>query len=117
MDMDMDMDMDVEEEPEMESKYSKKAMYDNVDLKPAPKPVTSEEGGVNRKGVNADNGGAKAKKNVNATPVMASSAEDKGRKAPTAKSMNSTTKPNPKSVKKSKEKGEDSGTNKKSLTS
>jgi hypothetical protein len=57
-------------------------MMENVDLKAAPKPVTSEEGSVNKKGVVAANSGAKG---AVAKPVnVDAGGEDKGRPAPKA---------------------------------
>jgi hypothetical protein len=65
-------------------------MYENVDLKAAPKPVTSEEGGTNTKSTVAANAGAAG---AVAKPVSTTGAEAKGRPAPTAKDMGGTTSP------------------------
>jgi hypothetical protein len=66
-------------------------MYENVDLKAAPKPVTSEEGGTNTKSTVAANSGAKG---AVAKPVNSDAGgEEKGRAAPTAKDMGGTTAP------------------------
>ena len=89
VEMDLDTpDMDAEEvvDDEMETE----GMMENVDLKAAPKPVTSEEGSVNKKSTVAANAGAKG---AMAKPVAAGSAEEKGRPAPAAKDMGGTTSP------------------------
>lgn len=89
MDMDMDTpDMDAEEvaDDELETE----GMYENVDLKAAPKPVTSEEGSVNKKSTVAANAGAKG---AQAHPVKMTGDTAQGRSAPAAKDMGSTTKP------------------------
>jgi hypothetical protein len=52
MDMDMDMDADIGDEEPM-------PMGEAVNLKAAPKPTTSEEGGINKKSVVAANSGAR----------------------------------------------------------
>jgi hypothetical protein len=66
-------------------------MYENVDLKAAPKPVTAEEGGVNKKSTVAANSGAKG---AIAKPVSMTGDTAHGRTAPAAKDMGSTTQPN-----------------------
>jgi hypothetical protein len=63
---------------------------EGVDLKAAPKPVTSEEGGTNTKSTVAANAGAAG---AVAKPVSTTGAEAKGRPAPTAKDMGGTTSP------------------------
>ena len=55
-----------------------------VSLKAAPKPVTSEEGGVNKKSTVAANSGAAG---MAAKPVHATGTEAKGRPAPTTKDL------------------------------
>ena len=70
----MDMDMDMEPRPAMEA----------VSLKAAPKPVTAEEGSVNKKSVNANNAGARGSM---ADPVRMTGDTAQGRPAPTAKDM------------------------------
>jgi hypothetical protein len=65
-------------------------MFEGVDLKAAPKPVTSEEGGTNTKSTVAANSGATG---AVAKPVSTTGAEAKGRPAPTAKDMGGTTSP------------------------
>jgi len=72
-DMGMD-DMGDEEEGMMEA----------ISLKAAPKPTTSEEGGINKKAVYAANSGAAG---MAARPVNASGTEAKGRPAPTTKDL------------------------------
>jgi len=72
-DMGMD-DMGDEEEDMMEA----------VSLKAAPKPTTSEEGGINKKAVYAANSGAAG---MAARPVSATGTEAKGRPAPTTKDL------------------------------
>jgi hypothetical protein len=78
----LEMD-DTEEMDEM-------GMFEGVDLKAAPKPVTSEEGGTNTKSTVAANAGAAG---AVAKPVSTTGAEAKGRPAPTAKDMGGTTSP------------------------
>jgi hypothetical protein len=78
----LEMD-DTEEMDEM-------GMFEGVDLKAAPKPVTSEEGGTNTKSTVAANAGATG---AVAKPVSTTGAEAKGRPAPTAKDMGGTTSP------------------------
>ena len=63
---------------------------EGVDLKAAPKPVTSEEGGTNTKSTVAANAGAAG---AVAKPVSTTGAEAKGRPAPSAKDMGGTTSP------------------------
>jgi len=101
-DGDHDMDdheaeeMDSEEEDEMETEmmHDKKRMMDDleeaVDLEAAPKPVTSEQG-EGKSGPVASNSGAKG---MDAKPVSTDTTDEKGRKAPQAKDMGGTTKPN-----------------------
>ena len=72
-DMGMD-DMGDEEEGMMEA----------ISLKAAPKPTTSEEGGINKKAVYAANSGAAG---MAARPVSATGTEAKGRPAPTTKDL------------------------------
>jgi hypothetical protein len=59
-------------------------LEEGLDLKAAPKPVTSEEGSVNTKGVVAANSGANG---AVAKPVASATGEEKGRPAPTAKDL------------------------------
>ena len=62
-------------------------LAEGLDLKAAPKPVTSEEGSVNKKTVVAANSGARG---AVARPVHTGSGEEKGRAAPTAKDVGVT---------------------------
>lgn len=62
-------------------------MMENVSLKPAPKPVTSEEGGINKKSNVAANAGAKGPVGSTVRPVSTTGAEAQGRPAPTTKDM------------------------------
>jgi hypothetical protein len=59
-------------------------MAEAVTLKAAPKPVTSEEGGINKKSTVAANSGAAG---MAAKPVHATGTEAKGRPAPTTKDL------------------------------
>jgi len=59
-------------------------MMEAVSLKAAPKPTTSEEGGINKKAVYAANSGAAG---MAARPVSATGTEAKGRPAPTTKDL------------------------------
>jgi hypothetical protein len=62
-------------------------MMENVSLKAAPKPVTSEEGGVNKKSTVAANAGAKGPVGSTVKPVSTTGAEAHGRPAPTTKDL------------------------------
>jgi hypothetical protein len=89
MDDEMDsMDMDSEEVAAVE--LETEGMYENVDLKAAPKPVTSEEGSVNKKSTVAANAGARG---AQAHPVKMTGDVAQGRSAPGVKDMGSTTSP------------------------
>jgi hypothetical protein len=81
------LEMDDTEEFAPEGQYG---MMENVDLKAAPKPVTTEEGGTNTKSTVAANAGVAG---AVAKPVTTTGAEAKGRPAPTAKDMGGTTSP------------------------
>ena len=59
-------------------------MAEAVSLKAAPKPTTSEEGGVNKKSIVAANSGAAG---MAASPVKPTGTEAKGRPAPTTKDL------------------------------
>ena len=93
MDAEMDMEVgdDMDSEEVVDDELETEGMYENVDLKAAPKPVTSEEGGVNKKSTVAANSGAKG---AVAKPVSMTGDTAHGRTAPTAKDMGSTTQPN-----------------------
>jgi hypothetical protein len=62
-------------------------LAEGLDLKAAPKPTTSEEGGINKKGVVAANSGSRG---AVARPVHTTGGEEKGRAAPTAKDVGVT---------------------------
>jgi hypothetical protein len=62
-------------------------MMENVSLKAAPKPVTSEEGSVNKKSTVAANAGAKGPVGSTVKPVHTTGAEAQGRPAPTTKDL------------------------------
>ena len=82
--MDMDMDMgDEEMMPEM-------GMMENVDLKAAPKPVTTEPAGTNSRSTVAANSGAKG---MAASPVRTTDGATAGRANPAVKDMGMTTSP------------------------
>jgi hypothetical protein len=66
---------------------------EGVDLKAAPKPVTSEEGGINTKSTVAANAGAKGPIGNTVKPVAVTGGEAKGRPAPSAKDLGGTTSP------------------------
>jgi hypothetical protein len=93
MDAEMDMEVgdDMDSEEVVDDELETEGMYENVDLKAAPKPVTSEEGGINKKSTVAANSGAKG---AVAKPVAMTGDTAHGRTAPTAKDMGSTTQPN-----------------------
>jgi hypothetical protein len=80
MDMGMDADMDIEQmdDEEMETE----SLGENISLKAAPKPTTSEEGGINKKSVVAANSGSKG---AVAKPVHVTGETAQGRPAPTTK--------------------------------
>jgi len=99
MDMEVDMDMDtpdmdaeevVDDEMETEG-MMRMPMEENVELKAAPKPVTSEEGSVNKKAVYAVDSGAKGA--VAKPDNLDQGGEAKGRPAPKAADMGATTRP------------------------
>lgn len=89
--MDMEVDTpDMDSEEVVDDELETEGMMENVDLKAAPKPVTSEEGSVNKKSTVAANAGAKG---AQAHPVKMTGDVAQGRTAPAAKDMGSTTKP------------------------
>jgi hypothetical protein len=75
-----DMDMDNMDDDEFETE----GMMENVELKAAPKPVTSEPAGTNTKSTTAFNSGAAG---MEGKPVKMTGDTAKGRPAPTAKEM------------------------------
>ena len=93
MDAEMDMEVgdDMDSEEVVDDEMETEGFMEAVDLKAAPKPVTSEEGGVNKKSTVAANSGAKG---AVAKPVSMTGDTAHGRTAPTAKDMGSTTQPN-----------------------
>jgi hypothetical protein len=101
MDMEVDMDMDtpdmdaeevVDDEMETEGMHGMKmSMEEAVELKAAPKPVTSEEGSVNKKAVYAVDSGARGA--VAKPSNLDQGGEAKGRPAPKAQDMNMTMQP------------------------
>lgn len=91
VDMDMEIDTDMSPEEVVDDELETEGMYEAVDLKAAPKPVTSEEGGINKKSTVANNSGARG---AVAKPVHMGNGDEKGRPAPQAKDMGSTTQPN-----------------------
>ena len=88
-DHDMD-DHEAEETEEEEMEMETEGLEEAVSLEAAPKPVTSEEGD-GKSGPVASNSGAKG---MDAKPVSTDTNAESGRKAPQAKDMGGTTKPN-----------------------
>jgi len=75
---------------EMDDTEEMMPMAEALNLKAAPKPVTSEEGGINTKSSVAANSGARG---ALAKPVHTTGETAQGRPAPSAKDMGSTTAP------------------------
>ena len=75
---------------EMDDTEEMMPMAEALNLKAAPKPVTSEEGGINTKSSVAANSGARG---ALAKPVHTTGETAQGRPAPSAKDMGSTTSP------------------------
>jgi hypothetical protein len=96
MDSDMDMEVgdDMDSEEMVDDELETEGMFEAVDLKAAPKPVTSEEGGVNKKSTVAANSGARG---AVARPVSASGdmggKHDSAAYKNTVKDMGMTTSP------------------------
>lgn len=89
MDSDMGPEMD-DEEVEMDvenDEMETEDLEEAVSLKAAPKPTTSEEGGINTKSTVAANSGAKGSA---AKPVHPTGTEAKGRPAPSSTDMTGT---------------------------
>ena len=87
MEIDSDGDMmDTEEviDDEMETEGMKMPMEEAINLKAAPKPVTSEEGGINTKSTVAANSGSRG---AMAHPVKMTGDTAQGRPAPTTKDL------------------------------
>jgi hypothetical protein len=86
----MDIDLDAGEggdalEMDDTAEFSDEpSMMEAVNLQAAPKPVTSEEGGINTKSVNANNSGAVG---AAAQPVKMTGDTAQGRPAPTTKDL------------------------------
>ena len=83
-------EMDSEEEETMDVEMETEGLEENVSLEAAPKPTTTEQG-ADAKSPVAANSGAKG---MDAKPVHTDQSDEKGRKAPQAKDMGGTTKPN-----------------------
>jgi hypothetical protein len=79
--------IEVDDTEEMMPEMGNYGMMENVSLKAAPKPVTSEEGGVNKKSTVAANAGAKGPIGSTVKPVSTTGAEAQGRPAPTTKDL------------------------------
>jgi hypothetical protein len=79
--------IEVDDTEEMMPEMGNYGMMENVSLKAAPKPVTSEEGGVNKKSTVAANAGAKGPIGSTVKPVSTTGAEAHGRPAPTTKDL------------------------------
>jgi hypothetical protein len=79
--------IEVDDTEEMMPEMGNYGMMENVSLKAAPKPVTSEEGGVNKKSTVAANAGAKGPVGSTVRPVSTTGAEAHGRPAPTTKDL------------------------------
>jgi hypothetical protein len=84
MDDDMGMDDGMSDEEVDFDEFETEGMMENVDLKAAPKPVTSEPAGTNTKSTTAFNSGAAG---MAAYPVKMTGDTAKGRPNPTAKDM------------------------------
>jgi hypothetical protein len=84
LDVELDGEDDMGDEEEVEFGDEEEGMMEAISLKAAPKPTTSEEGGINKKAVYAANSGAAG---MAARPVSASGTEAKGRPAPTTKDL------------------------------
>lgn len=86
-----EMDMGDEEEVEdMDVEFETESLEEGADLTAAPKPVTSEEGSVNKKSAVAANSGAKG---AQAKPVSTDTDAETGRPAPKAQDQGGTTVP------------------------
>jgi hypothetical protein len=79
--------IEVDDTEEIMPEMGNYGMMENVSLKAAPKPVTSEEGGVNKKSTVAANAGAKGPVGSTVKPVSTTGAEAQGRPAPTTKDL------------------------------
>ena len=79
--------IEMDDTEEMMPEMGNYGMMENVSLKAAPKPVTAEEGGVNKKSTVAANAGAKGPIGSTVKPVSTTGAEAQGRAAPTTKDL------------------------------
>ena len=79
--------IEMDDTEEMMPEMGNYGMMENVSLKAAPKPVTAEEGGVNKKSTVAANAGAKGPVGSAVRPVSTTGAEAQGRPAPTTKDL------------------------------
>jgi len=76
--------LEMDDTAEFSDSDEEEGMMEAVNLAAAPKPVTSEEGGINKKSVNADNSG---KVGAMAQPVKMTGDTAQGRPAPTTKEL------------------------------
>jgi hypothetical protein len=79
--------IEMDDTEEMMPEMGNYGMMENVSLKAAPKPVTAEEGSVNKKSTVAANAGAKGPVGSTVRPVSTTGAEAQGRPAPTTKDL------------------------------
>ena len=86
-DMDSNMGGDAIEMDDTEEMMPEMGMMENVSLKAAPKPVTTEPAGTNSRSAVAANGGAKGPIGSTVKPVTTTGAEAQGRPAPTTKDL------------------------------
>jgi len=86
-DMDSDMGGDAIEMDDTEEMMPEMGMMENVSLKAAPKPVTTEPAGTNSRSAVAANSGAKGPVGSTVKPVTTTGAEAQGRPAPTTKDL------------------------------
>lgn len=84
LDVELDGEDDMGDEEEVDFGDEEEGMMEAISLKAAPRPVTSEEGSINKKAVVAANSGATG---MAGKPVHASGTEAKGRPAPTTKDL------------------------------
>jgi len=87
---DMDAGGDAIEMDDTSEIMPEMGMMENVDLKAAPKPVTTEPAGTNSRSTVAANSGAKG---MQGSPVRMTGDTAQGRPAPSAKDMGMTTSP------------------------
>ena len=79
--------IEVDDTEEIMPEMGNYGMMENVSLKAAPKPVTTEEGGINKKSTVAANAGAKGPVGSTVRPVSTTGAEAQGRPAPATKEL------------------------------